>query len=168
MYPCTDSGVRKLHMYRCTDVPDFGQEAAYHSGTDVPISVKRSRTHLGTDVPIGADKLRTPRGYVPMCADSEQSVPGVRGPLRPIGRSLRLVVNVPVTRPNAPCCTDVPIGADKLRTYRAVDVPMYRFGKSPHCSAYSSTFDRPSFSEKNLIILRRNLREGTCCNGDFS
>jgi hypothetical protein len=52
MYPCTDSGVRKLHMYRCTDVPDFGQEAAYHSGTDVPISVRRLRTHSGTDVPI--------------------------------------------------------------------------------------------------------------------
>jgi hypothetical protein len=44
MYPCTDSGVRKLHMYRCTDIPDFSQKAAYHSGTDVPISVKKLRT----------------------------------------------------------------------------------------------------------------------------
>jgi hypothetical protein len=60
MYPCTDSGVRKLHMYRCTDVPDFSQKAAYHSGTDVPISVKKLRTRSGTDVLARVRRPRTP------------------------------------------------------------------------------------------------------------
>jgi hypothetical protein len=64
MYPCTDSGVRKLHMYRCTDVPDF------RSGSCVLLRYRCTDLRQEAAYPLGyrctgtARKLRTPQSLV--------------------------------------------------------------------------------------------------------